>query len=155
MAAYRLVYDSCHLQADCQEPVSALEPYTRQSNMGNLYLFYCDHPTLHWLTTNLPCTCSDLPVLMAWRRCCQCTVGLCVWSPGVPGTDVQVAAGHPQPQPVHRWTEADSAGRCRVRSRRQCHGTQQPLEQADPWSRRARGDCLIAVDLLYQIPVQL
>jgi len=23
MAAYRRVYDSCHLQADCQEPVSA------------------------------------------------------------------------------------------------------------------------------------
>jgi len=28
MAAYRRVYDSHHLQADCQEPGSALEPYT-------------------------------------------------------------------------------------------------------------------------------
>jgi len=28
MAAYRQVYDSCHLQADCQEPGSAPEPYT-------------------------------------------------------------------------------------------------------------------------------
>jgi len=26
-AAYRRVYDSHHLQADCQEPESALEPY--------------------------------------------------------------------------------------------------------------------------------
>ena len=34
-----LVYDSCHLQADCQEPRSALEPYTWQSSMGDL--FYC------------------------------------------------------------------------------------------------------------------
>jgi len=28
MAAYRRVYDSRHLQADCQEPGSAPEPYT-------------------------------------------------------------------------------------------------------------------------------
>ena len=28
MAAYRQVYDSHHLQADCQEPGSAPEPYT-------------------------------------------------------------------------------------------------------------------------------
>jgi len=28
MAAYRWVYDSRHLQADCQEPESAPEPYT-------------------------------------------------------------------------------------------------------------------------------
>ena len=27
MAAYRRVYDSRHLQADCQEPGSAREPY--------------------------------------------------------------------------------------------------------------------------------
>jgi len=38
MAAYRLVYDSRHLQADCQEPGSAPEPYARQSSMG--YIFY-------------------------------------------------------------------------------------------------------------------
>ena len=29
MAAYRRVYDSRHLQADCQEPGSAREPYAR------------------------------------------------------------------------------------------------------------------------------
>jgi len=29
MAAYRRVYDSRHLQADCQEPGSTLEPYAR------------------------------------------------------------------------------------------------------------------------------
>jgi len=40
MAAYCRVYDSRHLQADCQEPGSAPEPYARQSSMGYLYLFY-------------------------------------------------------------------------------------------------------------------
>ena len=39
MAAYRRVYDSHHLQADCQEPGSAPEPYARYSSMGYLYLF--------------------------------------------------------------------------------------------------------------------
>ena len=39
MAAYRWVYDSRHLQADCQEPGSAPEPYSRQSSMGYLYPF--------------------------------------------------------------------------------------------------------------------
>ena len=39
MAAYRRVYDSHHPQADCQEPVSAPEPYDRQSSVGYLYLF--------------------------------------------------------------------------------------------------------------------
>ena len=42
MAAYRRVYDSRHLQADCQEPGSALEPYARKSSMG--YLFYLFSP---------------------------------------------------------------------------------------------------------------
>jgi len=40
MAAYRRVYDSRHLQADCQEPGSAPEPYARQSRMGNLYVLH-------------------------------------------------------------------------------------------------------------------
>ena len=39
MAVYRPVYDSRHLQADCQEPESVPEPYARQSSMGYLYLF--------------------------------------------------------------------------------------------------------------------
>ena len=33
MAAYRRVYDSRHLHADCQELGSAPEPYARQSSM--------------------------------------------------------------------------------------------------------------------------
>ena len=37
MAAYRRVYDSRHLQGDCQEPGSAPEPYARQSSMGYLF----------------------------------------------------------------------------------------------------------------------
>jgi len=39
MAAYRRVYDSRHLQADCHEPGSAPEPYPQQSSMGYLYIF--------------------------------------------------------------------------------------------------------------------
>ena len=39
MAAYRLVYDSRHLHADCQEPGSAPGPYARQWSMGYLDLF--------------------------------------------------------------------------------------------------------------------
>jgi len=38
MAAYRRVYDSRYLRADCKEPASAPKPYARQSNMGYLYL---------------------------------------------------------------------------------------------------------------------
>ena len=38
MAAYRRVYDSRHLQADCQEPGSDPEPYAWQSSMGYLFL---------------------------------------------------------------------------------------------------------------------
>jgi len=38
MADYRRVYESQHLQADCQEPGSASEPYIRQSSTGYLHL---------------------------------------------------------------------------------------------------------------------
>jgi len=41
MAAYRRVYDSCLLQADCQEAGSAPEPYGRQSSMGYLFVALC------------------------------------------------------------------------------------------------------------------
>ena len=37
MAAYRRVYDSHHLQADCQEPGLAPQPYALQSSMGYLF----------------------------------------------------------------------------------------------------------------------
>ena len=41
MAAYRRVYDSRHLQADCQEPGSAPEPYARVIEYGlALHLLY-------------------------------------------------------------------------------------------------------------------
>ena len=39
MAAYRQVYDSHHLQADYQEPGSALEPYVRQTSIGYTFTF--------------------------------------------------------------------------------------------------------------------
>jgi len=38
MAACGRVYDSRHLQTDCQELGSAPEPYARQSSMGYLYI---------------------------------------------------------------------------------------------------------------------
>jgi len=37
MAAYRRVNDSCHLQADCQKPGTAPEPYARYFGMGYLF----------------------------------------------------------------------------------------------------------------------
>ena len=37
MAAYRRVYDSRHLQADCQKPGSAPEPYTVK-NVGAVWV---------------------------------------------------------------------------------------------------------------------
>jgi len=43
MAAYRQVYDSCHLQADYQEPGSTPEPYARQSSIGYLYFITSDY----------------------------------------------------------------------------------------------------------------
>jgi len=45
MAAYHRVYDSRHLQADCQELGSAPEPYARQSSVGS-----CD---IHWLAVGV------------------------------------------------------------------------------------------------------
>jgi len=54
MAVCRRVYDSRHLQADCQEPGSAPEPYVRHSSMGYLCLFIlcCQHtiPSTHTYT---------------------------------------------------------------------------------------------------------
>ena len=52
MAAYRRVYDSHHLQAECQEPTSAPEPYARLSSMGYLFtdfavVFYECHCIVH------------------------------------------------------------------------------------------------------------
>ena len=55
MAAYRRVYDSRHLQADCQEPRSSKEPYARQSSMGLRNDLYC----VEWgvkLYSNQPAT---------------------------------------------------------------------------------------------------
>jgi len=49
MAAYRQVYDSRHVQADCQEPGSVPETYARQSSIGYLYFL---HDQM-WLQVNL------------------------------------------------------------------------------------------------------
>ena len=38
MAAYRRVYDSRHLQADCQEPELVPEPYARYSQVWATFI---------------------------------------------------------------------------------------------------------------------
>jgi len=49
MEAYRRVYDSRHLQADCQAQGFPQEPYTRQSSMGYLYLLVtCNNLAVFW-----------------------------------------------------------------------------------------------------------
>jgi len=40
MAAYRRVYDSHHLQADCQEPGSAAEPCTLGNRVWATFTFF-------------------------------------------------------------------------------------------------------------------
>ena len=54
MAACSRAYDSRHLQADCQEPGSAPEPYARQSSVGYLYLFYQVTSTLEYNFSYFP-----------------------------------------------------------------------------------------------------
>jgi len=57
MAAYRRVYDSHHLQADCQEPGSAPEPYA------------CP---IHWaggiMFTSCPSVCACVHKCVSARR---------------------------------------------------------------------------------------
>ena len=54
MAAYRRVYDSHHLQADCQEPGSAAEPYAQVIEYGVplLVMCRCQHYKLQLFHTN-------------------------------------------------------------------------------------------------------
>ena len=91
MAAYRQVYDSCHLQADYQEPGSAPEPYVRQSIIGYLftsdYLRYlrkktiCNplsHPT--WKYTKLTCEVPNFFYLTEGLHC-TCVFRTCVFHP--------------------------------------------------------------------------
>ena len=55
MAAYRRVYDSSHVQADCQEPGSAPEPYARQSSMRYVRI------TLHGIVAYTFCiACEEI-----------------------------------------------------------------------------------------------
>ena len=70
MAAYRRVYDSRHLQADCQEPGSAPELYARQSSMGYLFLV-SDDVIVDFLNQDIM-----MDDLIHEDKCCtQCTAG--------------------------------------------------------------------------------
>jgi len=66
MAAYRWVYDSRHLQADCREPGSAPEPYARQSSTGYLHFLrrfiskMHDRPIGH---------CDTVRLSILWTTC--------------------------------------------------------------------------------------
>ena len=54
MAAYCRVYDSRHLQADCQKPGSAPEPYARQSSIATfIFTFYTGHSSKKFKTNFL------------------------------------------------------------------------------------------------------
>ena len=64
MAAYRRVYDSRHLQADCQEPGSAPEPHARQSSMDYLYLFI-----VCLLTVQSQCIDDEYALLTVQSQC--------------------------------------------------------------------------------------
>jgi len=46
-ATYRLVYDSRHLQTDCQEPGSAPEPYARNRVWATFYQFITHSSITH------------------------------------------------------------------------------------------------------------
>jgi len=85
---------SRHLQADCQEPGLAPEPYARQSSMGYLYLLvyavelvgescaciYTDCRLYwEWMTFMRPLMSAFSTSLLLWRCCCSIvlTVNVC------------------------------------------------------------------------------
>jgi len=75
MAAYRWVHDSRHLQADCQAPGSAPEPYARQSSMGYLYLFHSHRMQSRvYVTVGRPSVC---PIVCPLH---SAAAGLLLWA---------------------------------------------------------------------------
>jgi len=48
MAAYRRVYDSRHLQTDCQEPGSAPEPHTLGNRVWATFTFLLTDLDIWW-----------------------------------------------------------------------------------------------------------
>ena len=94
MAAYRRVYDSCHLQADCQEPRSAPEPYARQLSMGSLYLF-----SVMMLSVLL------VLCIAVWPSCLHtCCAGVCATSTTVTASTCSTCACEACPgdsRPLH------------------------------------------------------
>ena len=68
MAAYRRVYDSRHLQADCQEPGSAPEPYT----LGNRGLSFTGHLFRVGPPPGCPVSIVHVPYLCICVALAQC-----------------------------------------------------------------------------------
>jgi len=64
MAVFRRVYDSPHMQADCQAPRSAPEPCARQSNMGYLYLILSK---LRWLSECIALIVYTVAAWTVWK----------------------------------------------------------------------------------------
>ena len=140
MAAYRRVYDSRHLQADCQEPGPAPEPYARQLSMGYLNLFYskirlhgaavvesgeaaeyCYEPVCLCVCTNVAriseeTTVESLPI--SARAACGCGSVLLWWRRG---DTLQCTSG---------FADDVTFNRVRHRRRRNCvvHGRYVPLD---------------------------
>jgi len=86
MAAYRRVYNSHHLQADCQEPGSAPEPYVWSLSMGYLYFFTLAGWSSRALTLLVGHheRASSLQKLsdgvLTWLSVCSKVQIVCIWS---------------------------------------------------------------------------
>ena len=65
MAAYSRVYDSRHLQADCQEPGSAPEPYSNRVWATFLTMRYNMSRALKWSTVGEASAKCEISFLFA------------------------------------------------------------------------------------------
>jgi len=114
MAAYRRVYDSRHLQADCHEPGSAPELYAGWSSMDYLYLFIPDSDFQQNMTsTDLSYWSRSLCISRENARrsvdVCVC-VCVCVWCESLFRLSAALSVS-PPPTDSH-----DKSRRCKARS---------------------------------------
>ena len=130
MAAYRRVYDSRHLQADCQEPGSAPDR-TLGNRVSATFTFFlltstgrnnarCTQArkTTHGLDGSCECR-----VPSSHRRCCYCTAS------SAPTTDVQTPDSTRQHQDEDRtppWKSQSERHRTKIKWRKYVHGVANP-----------------------------